>query len=85
MTTILPNDSLHVITDVHFYIDGLIPITYGGPIGFEGDEWFYSDNCNCIVGDVKGAVLPYAEFRDSFWILRKGPRSIHIFLVCLSL
>ncbi len=35
MTTILPNDSLQVMTDVHFYIDGLIPITYGQPIWFE--------------------------------------------------
>ncbi len=32
VTTILPNDSLQVMTDVHFYIDGLIPITYGRPI-----------------------------------------------------
>jgi hypothetical protein len=32
MTTILPNESLQVIADVHFYVDGLIPITYGGPI-----------------------------------------------------
>jgi hypothetical protein len=29
VTTILPNDSLEVMTDVHFYVDGLIPITYG--------------------------------------------------------
>jgi hypothetical protein len=29
VTTILPNDSLQVMTDMHFYIDGLIPITYG--------------------------------------------------------
>jgi hypothetical protein len=29
VTTILPNYSLQVMTDVHFYIDGLIPITYG--------------------------------------------------------
>ncbi len=27
--TILPIDSLQVMTDVHFYVDGLIPITYG--------------------------------------------------------
>jgi hypothetical protein len=32
MTTILPNDSLQVMTDVHFCVDGLIPITYGRPI-----------------------------------------------------
>jgi hypothetical protein len=32
VTTILPNFSLQVMTDVHFYIDGLIPITYGQPI-----------------------------------------------------
>jgi hypothetical protein len=29
VTTILPNDSLEVMTDVYFYINGLIPITYG--------------------------------------------------------
>ncbi len=32
VTTILPNDSLQVMTDVHCYIDGLIRITYGQPI-----------------------------------------------------
>ncbi len=57
MTTILPNESLQVIADVHFYVDGLIPITYGGPIWFEGGEWFYSDNCNCIVGDDEGPTI----------------------------
>jgi hypothetical protein len=31
MTTILPNDSLQVMTDVHFYINGLMPIIYGQP------------------------------------------------------
>jgi hypothetical protein len=29
VSTILPNNSLQEMTDVHFYIDGLIPITYG--------------------------------------------------------
>jgi hypothetical protein len=29
VSTILPNDSLQEMTDVHFYIDGLITITYG--------------------------------------------------------
>jgi hypothetical protein len=57
VSTILPNDSLQEMTDVHFYIDGLIPITYGRPIQFEGDEWFNSHNCNFIVGDDKGANL----------------------------
>jgi hypothetical protein len=55
VSTILPNDSLQEMTDVHFYIDGLIPITYGQPIRFEGDEWFNSHKCNFIVGDDKGA------------------------------
>jgi hypothetical protein len=32
VSTILPNDSLQEMTDVRFYIDGLIPITYGRPI-----------------------------------------------------
>ncbi len=27
VTTIVLNDSLQVMTDMHFYIDGLIPIT----------------------------------------------------------
>ena len=57
VTTILPNDSLHVMTDMHFYVNGLIPITYGWPIWFEGGEWFFSDNCNCIFGDDKGATI----------------------------
>jgi hypothetical protein len=57
VSTILPNDSLQEMTDVHFYIDGLIPITYGQPIRFEGGKWFNSHNCNFIVGDDKGANL----------------------------
>ena len=57
VTTILPNESLQVMTDVHSYINGLIPITYGRPILFEGGEWFLSANCNCIVGDNEGATI----------------------------
>jgi hypothetical protein len=57
VTTILPNYSLQVMTDVHFYVDGLIPITHGQPIQFEGGDCFLSDNCNCIVGDDKGATI----------------------------
>ncbi len=57
VTTILPNDSLQAMTDVYFYVDGLIPITYGRPIWFEGGKLFSSDSCNCIVGDDKGATI----------------------------
>ncbi len=32
VTTILPNESLQVMTDINLYIDGLVPITYGQPI-----------------------------------------------------
>ncbi len=32
VSTIFPHDSLQVMTDVHVYIDGMIPITYGQPI-----------------------------------------------------
>ncbi len=45
------------MTDVHFYFDGLILITYGHPIWFEEGKWFSSDNCNCIVGDDEGATI----------------------------
>ncbi len=57
VSTILPNDSLQEMTNVHFYINGLIPITYGQPIRFEGGEWFNSHNCNFVVGDDKGTIL----------------------------
>ncbi len=57
VSTILPYDSLQEITDVHVYVDGMIPITYGRPIRFVGGEWFNSDNCNFIVGDDNGANL----------------------------
>ncbi len=59
MSTFLPGDSLQEMTDVHVYIDGMIPITYGGPFRFVGGKWFNSDNCNCnfIVGDDNGANL----------------------------
>ncbi len=30
--TILPIESLQVMTDIHSYINGLVPITYGQPI-----------------------------------------------------
>ncbi len=32
VSTILPRDSLQEMTDVHAYVDGMIPITYGRPI-----------------------------------------------------
>ncbi len=32
VSTVFPRDSLQVMTDVHVYIDGMIPITYGQPI-----------------------------------------------------
>ncbi len=32
VSTILRRDSLQEMTDVHVYVDGMIPITYGRPI-----------------------------------------------------
>jgi hypothetical protein len=32
VTTILPSDSLEVMTNIHLYVDGMVPITYGRPI-----------------------------------------------------
>ena len=59
MSTIFPRDSLQVMPDVHVYVDGMIPITYGQPIRLVRGEWFNSDNFNCnfIVGDDNGANL----------------------------
>ena len=57
VSTIFPRDSLQVMTNVHVYVDGMIPITYGRPIQFVGGKWFNSDNCNFIVGDDNGANL----------------------------
>jgi hypothetical protein len=59
VSTIVPRDSLQVMTDVHVYVDGMIPITYGQSIQLVGGEWFNSDNFNChfIVGDDNGANL----------------------------
>jgi hypothetical protein len=57
MSTILPCDSLQEMTDVHVYVDGMIPITYGQPIRFVEGKWFNSDDCNFIVGDDNGANL----------------------------
>ncbi len=78
VSAILPNDCLQEKTDRHFYIDGLIPITDGRPIQFEGGEWFNSHNCNFIVGDDKGANL--CRILGQFLILRKGPQknSLHL-------
>ncbi len=59
VSIIFPCDSLQVMTDVHVYVDGMIPITYGQPIQLVGGKWFNSDNFNCnfIVGDDTGANL----------------------------
>jgi hypothetical protein len=70
VSTILLNDSLQEMTDVHFYIDGLIPITYGQPIQFERGKWFNSHNCNFIVGDDKGANL--CRIPGQFSDIKKG-------------
>ncbi len=35
VTTVLPIESLEVMTDIHLYVDRLVPITYGRPIQFE--------------------------------------------------
>jgi hypothetical protein len=66
VTTILPNESLQVMTDVHLYVDGLVPITDGRPIQFEEGEWFFSNRCNCIVGDEEGATICriFGQFLD---------------------
>jgi hypothetical protein len=29
----------------------------GDPFKFEGGKWFFSNNCNCIVGDDRGATI----------------------------
>ncbi len=62
------------MTDVHFYVDGLIPIT------FDSKEVNGFSLITAIVLLVMTRVLPYAEFWDSFWIPRKGPRknSLHL-------
>ncbi len=60
VTTILPSESLEVMTDIHLYVDGLVPITYGRPIGFEKGE-FDSNNCNCIVGDDEVATIGHVR------------------------
>ncbi len=57
VTTNLPSESLQVMTDVHLYVDGLVPITYRRPNQFEEGDWFIPNNFNCIVGDDKGATM----------------------------
>ncbi len=32
VTTNLPSEYLEVMTDIHLFVDGLVPITYGQPI-----------------------------------------------------
>ncbi len=79
VTTILPNDSLEVMTDLHFY-DGFIPILMDNPFDLKEANGF--PLLSAIVLLVMTRVLPYAKFWDSFQILRKGPRknSLH----CIS-
>ncbi len=57
VSTILRRDSLQEMTDVHVYVDGMIPTTYGWPIRFVRGEWFNSENRNFIAGDDNGANL----------------------------
>jgi hypothetical protein len=57
VTTNLPSESSEYMMDIHLFVDGLVPITYGRPILIEKGEWFDSNNCSCIVGDDKGATI----------------------------
>ncbi len=61
MTTILPSESFEVMMDIHLYVVGLVPITYGRPIRFEKGEWFDSNNWNCIVGDEECATIGHVR------------------------
>ncbi len=61
VTTILPSESLEVMMDILLFVDGLVAITYGRPIRVENGEWFDSNNCNCIVGDNKGATIDHVR------------------------
>ncbi len=76
VSTISPHDTLQEMTDVHVYVDGVIPITYGPPICFVGGEWFNSDNCNFIVGDDNGANL--CRILGSFSDIKKRAREEYI-------
>jgi hypothetical protein len=75
-TTILPNDSFQKMTDVHFYIDGLIPIFMDDPFNLKKANGFTLITAIVLLGMTR--VLPFAEFWDSFWILRKGQRKISL-------
>jgi hypothetical protein len=59
VTSILPSESLEVMTDIHLFVDGLVPITYGRPIQIEKGEWFDSNKCTCIVGDYNSAIIDH--------------------------
>jgi hypothetical protein len=59
--TILPSDNLEIMMDIHFIVDGLVPITHGRPICFEKEEWFDLNHCNCIVGDDTTASVAHVH------------------------
>jgi hypothetical protein len=61
VTSILPSEYLEVMIDIHFIVDGLVPITYGRPIRFEKGEWFDLNNCNCIVGDDASTTMAHVR------------------------
>ena len=61
VTSILHYEYLEVMIDIHLFVDGLVPITYGRPIQFEKGEWFDSNNCNCIVRDDVSATMGHVH------------------------
>jgi hypothetical protein len=61
VTSNLPSESLEVMADIHLFVDGLVPITYGRPIQIEKGEWFDLNNCNCIFCDDESATIGHVR------------------------
>jgi hypothetical protein len=85
VTSILPSESLEVMRDIHLFVDGLVPITYGRPIWVEKGKWFDSNNCNCIVGDDKGATIGHMQKKlGQFSDITKRLRNNSLHLISLK-
>ncbi len=82
VTTILASESLEVMTDIHLYVDGLVPIAYGRPIQFEKkvNGLTLITAIVLLVMTRVQLLVTCAEFWVSFLILPKGMRnnSLHI-------
>ena len=82
VTTILPSESLEVMTDIHLYIDGLVPMTYGHPFNLKKVNGLTLITAIVLLVMTRVHLLvTCTEFLVSFQILPKGLRNNSLSLI----